>query len=210
LKSPTVSGKGTHQTNGHIDMNINSISATSTVLNVANPEVELIGPPGNYTLTTIRAVTSDGIPLTYPSRSLNLSCNTTKSLDFPGPTLDVSTPQAEFLTNAQTLPVSGRAFGNSTICSVTVNGQAATLTPVTGGSPNEVNFIGELSLAEGDNLVTVTATDAAGLRPPTSFSYSRSLAADGSNCHPATATVLSTETSIPLSIEAADRAMATP
>ncbi|MBE0595857.1 MAG: hypothetical protein IH614_01160, partial [Desulfuromonadales bacterium] len=164
LKNPFVSGTGSHQTNGAVDLDITGISANSTVSQAATAEVEVFGPPGEYRFTTIRIQTEDGATLTYPARNLTLSCGTTKELDFPGPTLSVTSPGEGLITNAAALPVAGKAFGNSEIASVTINGAAATLTPVPGGSANEVTFDAALSFPEGANTITVTATDALGAR----------------------------------------------
>ena len=161
LKSPSISAKGTHVTNGAIDLNVSSITSsyTSSANIVPMAELEIFGPPANYSTTQIRIVTESGTPILYPTRYFSLSCGTTQVFDVPGPILETTTPTAELVTNAQLLPVSGRvvAFGTSTVASVTVNGQAATLTPIPGSSPAEVNFTFDMSLDDGENLITVTA-----------------------------------------------------
>lgn len=156
LSNPQVYGKGTRQTNGVVDLTVSSISATSTQSGVTRADVELFGPAGNYSTTTLR-VTTNGTVTNFPARNFNLACNTTQIYDIPGPTLTVTSPRAETVTNAQSLAVSGQAFAGSAVA-VTVNDQTASLTPLNGG----VAFSHELPLDDGENLITVTATETNG------------------------------------------------
>jgi hypothetical protein len=162
LSDPYVRGKGIHKTNGVVDLDITTTYSNSYAKLVENPELELFGPPADYTLTTIQVKTEDGTTITFPDMNLNLACNTIKKFDIPGPTLNMTSPQGETITNAQSLPVSGRALSDLPVESVTVNGLTATLNPVIGGSPNEVGFNLDLPLIEGDNTITATATDVSG------------------------------------------------
>ena len=51
LSNPIVSGKGTHQTNGTVDLTVSNINAYLSESNVLEPEVELFGPAGDYSIT---------------------------------------------------------------------------------------------------------------------------------------------------------------
>ena len=205
--SPTVSGKGSHLTNGVMDLDITSISATSTVSNVAMAEVELFGPPGDYTLSTLRIVAEDGTIIRFPNKNISLTCNATKIYDMPGPTLNITSPQGEFITNAQSLLISGRTFGAAPISSVTVNDGLTSLTPVVGGNANEVAFTHDLSLTEGENHIAITATDSIGAQANDQLivyvdrwlpTVSIITPVDGSS-------FFTTDPNLPLNVEAVDR-----
>lgn len=163
LRNPSVTGNGNQYAEGAVDLSVSSIWANSSSTDhVAMPEVEVFGPPADYRFGTIRVAAADGTTITFPARNLSLSCNTTKVLDFPGPTLVVQDPAGEMITTAQSLSVSGRAFGGSAMAGVTVNGEPAVLWTLSGGSPNEVAFEHGVALAEGENFITVTATEGTG------------------------------------------------
>ncbi len=162
LSNPYVSGTGSHKNgNNKVDMTA-SVTASATVTNYDTPEVEIFGLTGDYTLSTIRVYAQDGTRITYPPIKVGLACNTTKIFDIPGPTLIVTTPQGEQVTNAQSVAVAGRAFSGSTIETVTANGLETSLTPVSGSTTNEVAYAGGLPLGDGRNIITITATDVTG------------------------------------------------
>jgi len=162
LSNPYVSGTGSHKNgNNKVDMTA-SVTASATVTNYDTPEVEIFGLTGDYTLSTIRVYAQDGTRITYPPIKVGLACNTTKIFDIPGPTMIVTTPQGEQVTNAQSVAVAGRAFSGSTIETVTANGLETSLTPVSGSTTNEVAYAGGLPLGDGRNIITITATDVTG------------------------------------------------
>jgi len=204
LSSPYINGSGSHKNSGNkTDMSMSVSGQANVSLNSA-PEVEIFGPTGNYTLSTVRVYAQDSSLITFPPINVSLACNTTKIFDIPGPTLIVTSPQGELITNAQSVPVTGRAFSGSSIESVTVNGQAAPLTPITGGNNNEVAFTRDLTLVDGKNTVNVVATDVSGAQATDQIIVSVD------RWQPI-ATITSgdrfpdTETSIPFTIQAADR-----
>lgn len=210
LSSPQVTGgTGIHQSNGVTTLSMSAVSGTSTEANAVKPEVEVFGPPGQYTFPTVRVLPAGGVYTNYGPRNLSLSCNTTKVYDIPGPTLNITAPQAEIVTNAQPLPVSGRAYGyvGSAIAGVTVNDQSATLSPVAGGSANEVAFSHDLALDNGENLVSITATTVSGAQAL------EQLIVYVDRWQPAVSIVgladgdfiPSTQIEVPLQVEAADR-----
>lgn len=75
------------------------------------------------------------------------------------PNLTVTTPTEGLITNDSTIDVTGNATPGSdavTITKLTVNGEAAEITPEGG------NFSKNISLTEGSNTITVVATDSIG------------------------------------------------
>lgn len=78
------------------------------------------------------------------------------TLDLSAPLVAFASPASGTLTNAMTIDVSGTA-SDVTLTSVVVNGTTAMLGPVTGSSRP---FAATISLAEGENHLVATATDA--------------------------------------------------
>jgi len=72
-------------------------------------------------------------------------------------TLTITSPAPNTTTHSPTITVAGTASDASGIASVTVNGEPATGT---------LDWSANVALAEGENLITVTATDGAGLTTP--------------------------------------------
>lgn len=204
LSNPYVNGSGNHVNGSNkVDL-VATVTGSASVSNNSAPEVEIFGPTGNYTLSTIRVYAQDGSLITFPAINVALACNTTKIFDIPGPTLNVTSPQGELITNALSIPVTGRAFSGSTIESVVVNGQAGALTPITGGNNNEVAFNRELPLADGKNTVNVVATDVSGAQATDQIivavdRWQPTTVINSGDRFP------NTETSIPFTVQAADR-----
>lgn len=76
------------------------------------------------------------------------------------PTLTVTTPTDNLITNSTTVTVSGEANPGSTYVtleSVTVNGKNVTSFEASGGA-----FTYEFTLSEGENTITIVATDSIG------------------------------------------------
>lgn len=81
---------------------------------------------------------------------------TTIKVDTTPPTLTVSTPSDKLITNNKTCTVSGKTNdATSSPVTVKVNGTAVTV-------DSAGNFSCTVQLSEGDNTITVVATDAAG------------------------------------------------
>ena len=207
LSNPYVSGTGSHKNSSNkIDLSVNSVSGQATVANNAAPEVEIFGPTANYTLSTVRVVAQDGSTITFPAINVSLACNTTKIFDIPGPTLNVSSPGGELVTNALSTAVAGRAFSGSTIESVTVNGVAAPLTPIAGGNNNEVAFTYDLALADGRNTINIIATDVSGAQAQDQIIVSVDRWLPIVSITPTTGTrIPNTEPNVPVTVQAADR-----
>ena len=205
LSNPYVAGTGNHRNSSNkIDLTISSVTGQATVTNNAAPEVEIFGPTANYTLSTVRVVAQDGSTITFPPINVSLACNTTKIFDIPGPTLNVSSPSGELVTNSLSTTVAGRAFSGSTIETVTVNGVAAPLTPIAGGNNNEVSFARDLALVDGKNTITIIATDVSGAQAQDQIIVSvdrwlPTTSITNGDRFP------NTETSVPFTVSAADR-----
>jgi len=106
---------------------------------------------GSHTVR-INVKDNDGNAATQASR--------TYIIDTVPPTLNVTSPPNNFLTNNPTLVLQGitnDATSSPVIVNVTVNGIQYTVTPDSGG-----NFSKTLTLTEGSNTIVVRATDAAG------------------------------------------------
>ena len=126
---------------------------------------------------------------------------------FPGPNLNVTSPRGETITNAQLVTVEGHASGVSSIDSVTINNESTSLQPISGAPSNQVSFNHDLSLSEGKNLISVTATDSTGAQATDQIivsvdqwlpAVSIDTPADGER-------FLTTDFSVPIKIEASDR-----
>lgn len=73
--------------------------------------------------------------------------------------LDITTPTEGLLTNDKTVTVSGVAkpgSSSTTVTSITVNEREVSFDPVSG------QFMHEVSLVDGENTITIVATDSAG------------------------------------------------
>lgn len=204
LSNPYINGSGSHKNSSNkTDMSM-SVTGQSTISLNSAPEVEIFGPTGNYTLSTVRVYAQDGSLITFPPINVSLACNTTKIFDIPGPTLNVTSPQGELITNVPSISVTGRAFSGSSIDSITINGQVSALTPITGGKNNEVAFTRELPLANGKNTVNVIATDVSGAQATDQIIVAVDRWQPTANISNGDR-FPNTEASIPFTVQAADR-----
>ncbi|MFA6718297.1 MAG: Ig-like domain-containing protein [Prevotella sp.] len=106
---------------------------------------------GSHTVT-INVSDNDGNAATQASR--------TYAIDTIAPTLNVTNPSNNFLTNTAALTVQGStndATSSPVTVTITLNGTGQGTVAVSGGT-----FTKAITLAEGPNTVVVTATDAAG------------------------------------------------
>ena len=82
----------------------------------------------------------------------------TVTVDNTAPSVLITSPLNDYISNTETITVSGTIDDNQ--AAVTVNGIAATVIPAEAGI--QVGFIARPALVEGQNTVTVKAWDAAG------------------------------------------------
>lgn len=127
----------------------------------SNPaEVTFIGLAGTYTLQ-FRA-TVGGSLISIQNIPVTVTAGVVGRVDVGGPTLRVDSIGSACLSGTS-LVVTGKATDDIGVASVTVNGQAATLT-TTGNAAdtNEVSFSATVPTALGPLRLTITATDSAG------------------------------------------------
>ena len=129
---------------------------TSIVYQVEAPWAEVHGPAGPYTLRC-EATTENGGITTFGVLNVTLECGVRKGQDISGPTLVVTAPAPNLITNAMTVTVMGTASDDAGITEISVNGISVPFTPT--GNLHEVAFTYELAAADGRNVITVRAVD---------------------------------------------------
>lgn len=158
LSSPRVSGSANiYNAAGKREMAI-SVSGWASVSNHPAPGVEVFGPPATYNLTA-QATTADGSRITLVSFPFDLECNVRKEKDILGPDLQVTSPEAELVTDASSVLVTGTAIDDTGMQLVTVNEVVVSQDP---SYPNTVNFSYDLPLVDGENTITTVALDVEG------------------------------------------------
>jgi hypothetical protein len=127
------------------------------------PEVEVHGPPGDYNLYDVRAVSEDNSQIGFPPLLIALECGVFKGTDLTGPEIAIVEPPPDLITKEGFVTVSGTAWDDSGIASIKVNGNAVAFEPANDpDKPNEVIFSYNLALKDGANTITTTAVDTAG------------------------------------------------
>ena len=158
LSSPRVSGSANiYNAAGKKEMAI-SVSGWASVSNHPAPGVEVFGPPATYNLRA-QATTADGSRITLAAFPFDLECNVRKEKDILGPDLQITSPEAELVTDASSVLVTGTAIDDTGMQRVTVNGVVVSQDP---GYPNTVNFSYDLPLVDGENTITTVALDIEG------------------------------------------------
>jgi hypothetical protein len=107
-------------------------------------------PNTSYELSTRTVDTAGNVNETW----VNDTARTLFASDNTPPTLSITFPAPNTTTHSPTITITGTAFDTSGIASVTVNGEPATGT---------TTWSAEVTLTEGENAITVVATDGAGL-----------------------------------------------
>ncbi len=162
LSYPYMRGYGrSFRTDGKQEMYVTNRGSSNANM-IEAPEVEIHGPGMDYYMHEIRVYAEDGSRITFTPMPLTLECGVKKIFDISAPVLSVTSPTPYLITNAASLTVSGTA-SDADITAITVNGGAAAYASSNNqDDPNEVAFDYELSLAEGENLITTSATDGNG------------------------------------------------
>jgi VCBS repeat-containing protein len=159
LSSPSFNVSGSQRTETNKTLLSSTAYASSNIQDALQPDLEIHAPPGDYNLSNIRFRAADGTNLTFPGFPITFECGVRKGVPISGkPEILVAQPPAYFLTNAESVTVSGTAADDNGIASMTVNGNPVGFT-VTGNLDNEVSFNHDLSLPNGDNIVVTAATD---------------------------------------------------
>jgi len=159
LSYPSLSGSGQRSTaEGKRELQA-SLSGSANARDELQPKVEIHAPPGDYSLYNISFRAQDGTNLTFPGFPITFECGVRKGVPISGkPRIVVAHPPAYYLTNAQTVTVSGIAADDTGISSMTVNGNPVAFA-ATGNPENEVSFSYELPVGDGNNTIVTTAVD---------------------------------------------------
>ncbi len=131
----------------------------------------IVGPPGTYTVNASALV--NGSWVTFNPQQVIVIEGVEQVLEINGPSLSVSSPQAELYTYDDQVTVSGIADDDTLVASVTVNDAVQTLTSTNNPErPKEVSFSTPFTLANGPNKIVVKAVDSAGkIAQDTRFVY---------------------------------------
>ena len=162
LSSPSVSGSGNRNNDTGNRELYASVSGSSGVRDVLQPEVEVHGPPGDYNLSNLRIITQDDSRITFPSFPIALECGVRKGVPSSGvPKIVIAHPPAYLITAAETVSVNGTAADDTGIAGVTINGVAVDAT-ATGNPDNEVSFSYPFVLNPGTNTIRTEVVDPQG------------------------------------------------
>jgi len=176
---------------------------SSDVHHVEAPRAEVHGPAGPYTLQC-DATTEDGSTSTFGVLNVTLECGVRKGQDISGPTLIVTAPAANLITNAMTVTVMGTASDDTGITEISVNGISVPFTPT--GNLHEVTFTYDLAAADGRNVIIARAVDTAG----NEATDERTIYVDRwvptiAILSPGNGSVYQASETVPLQVQAADR-----
>lgn len=156
LELQDAGGSGLNLTT--VVFNINGTAVAADALTWSAPDKD-----GKVTATYHATALSDGnntIDLTVTDNDGNVSDKATVNfiISTAAPTLNVTTPADNLVTNYPAVTVAGTAAAGSdavTLASVTVNGSKVTVA-------DDGSFSLDVALNEGDNTITVVATDSLG------------------------------------------------
>lgn len=158
LGAPTITSPVNGSATNAAAITVEGTSVDGATVNIYKDEVLVGSTPVSGGHFSVPVTLSDGANVLtataqVPEGETRPSAPVTVILDQAAPTLDVTAPTDGFATNRDAITVTG-TVADAHLASVTVNGQAMT---VTDGS-----FSHKLLVNEGDNLITVIATDIAG------------------------------------------------
>lgn len=124
-------------------------------------QATLIGPPGEYTVTATAMV--NGTETTFGEKKVQITAGTCQTFEFGAPKLTVESPEPGLHTTKTEIQVCGKATDDEGISDISVNEQPVNYS-YTGNpdDPNEVSFCTTISVQEGQNAITTTATDVRG------------------------------------------------
>ena len=126
--------------------------------NVTEGGVTFVGMEGTCTLTAYATV--GGSSTQFGQLTVSVVPGSQQEVDIGGPALTVTFPEPDYITDLANITVTGTATDDVNVQSVTVNGNAATLTPP--APAPSVNFEGTVSLSYGPNQIQTVATDTSG------------------------------------------------
>ena len=139
------------------------VTVTGTLLDAYPPVTLLVNGQsaplsagGQFSVEVSLPLTQTTITVAAIDRAGNAASVTRRVVrDTTPPLITIVSPTAGFLTNQPSIPVSGTVTDAGTVVEVNVNGQPAMLTGTT--------FTASVILAEGANIINVTARDEPGI-----------------------------------------------
>ena len=159
---PSLSGSCTDVVNGQT-RTTSFINASGIQSNVLEAPVTFVGIKGRCNITASARANGSNGSTTFGSVIIDVVPGSDQTVDIGGPTLQVTSPQANTAFSAGPITVSGTADDDQQIASVKVNGITATLASTNNApKPAEVSFSASVPLTAGANTIRTVATDAAG------------------------------------------------
>ena len=131
--------------------------------NVTVAPVTMVGIKGRCSVTTYGRITGSSGETVFGTVTVDVVPGSDLTIDVGGPTLTVTAPTANTAFTSGPISVTGKATDDEQVSSVTVNGNAATLTSTNNPSdPREVSFTVSVPLVAGANPISTIATDNTG------------------------------------------------
>lgn len=140
---------------------LQSYSYTNSRTVGATDRVTMVGFPGTYLVEAWAYV--EGSLTTFGKVEIKIVPGVEQIIDIGGPILDVIEPVAGSTYSEQSLIVIGTATDDSSIESITVNGEPVLFISTDNlADPNEVSFETAIELTEGSNTIITVAIDGSG------------------------------------------------
>lgn len=162
MSNPSVQGYCYVRNSANTIIGYYSFSASSSNQNnVASGIVTFFAAGECY--VTPRA-TIGGAQVSFAQTTLTVVPGSSQQVDVGGPTLSISYPEPDIAVDANQVTVTGVVTDDVEVASLTINGQAATLTSTGNvGDPRERSFSVAVPLTQkGPNTLTSVATDSSG------------------------------------------------
>ena len=193
LSSPRVSANcRSYDENGQLEYVANG-SAFGPNGETSLGKVTFVGIPSDCTFTAYAYV--GGSSVEFGEVELTVLPGTDINVDIGGPSLNITSPEAELYTTDNVVTVSGTATDDNAIDSITVNGVAVTLTSTNNpDDPNEVMFTYAVSLNGGPNSIETVATDGSGKTASDTRTVYQDAGPPTLNWSPADGAVVATDT----------------
>jgi hypothetical protein len=157
LSFPNLNGNCSEIDQNGQQKSSSSFSASANQQNVAQGSVTFVAMAGTCTVDAFAQV--GGSFTKFGTISVTVVPGTSQEVDIGAPALVVAFPPPDYFTSNASIEVTGTATDDVAVASVTVNGQAATLTPA--APADSVSFSATISLNLGANVIQTVATDTA-------------------------------------------------
>lgn len=124
-------------------------------------QLTIVGPPGEYEISARAYV--NGSNVTFNPKTVIVIEGVEQVLEIDGPSLTVTSPQAELYTYDESITVSGIADDDVQVASITLNGEDLAFSSTSNpDAPSQVTFSTDVPLVNGPNEFTVEVTDTSG------------------------------------------------